>query len=338
MKIYELKCEILTPLHIGDGSELQPYEYIITDKFYKIPLEDFILDLPVEKQKVITDLMEQDIVKLRQFLKDNLDPLRFGEYFVEVSNKLKSSYNTKIADELNQLLISPFIRTSNRPYIPGSSLKGAIRTAVVAYFAGKNIQERNARNLEARVLGYGFFNQRRQKFQINLQNDPFRAIKITDSFLPENSTLIEEATTITKQGEIKVFREVTYSKLTNHSLEFTTELRIDDNLINKNPKIRKKLNIETLTNACNEFYNIVIQHEKDKYFRNNPMVKGIYNQLSSQLKQDKSFILRLGWGSGKNSVTLNLKKDRPQYVKTRRLINKIYPLGWIKAKWKEKIG
>lgn len=331
MKIYELKCEILTPLHIGDGSELQPYEYIITDKFYKISLEDFILDLPIKKQKVITDLMEQDIIKLRHFLRNNLDPLRFGEYFVEVSNKVKNSYDTKIADELNQLLISPFIRTSNRPYIPGSSLKGAIRTAVVAYFAGENIRERNARNLEAKVLGY--FNQKRKK--INLQNDPFRAIKITDSFLPKNSTLIEEVATITKQGEIKVIREVTYSQSTDHPLEFSTELRIDDALLTKNSRIRKKLNIETLTIACNEFSNIVIQYEKDKYFRNRPKVKKIYNWLYSQIKENKSFLFRVGWGSGKNSVTLNLKKERSEYVKTRKLIDMIYPLGWVKVNLRE---
>jgi len=37
LKNYKIKCEILSPVHIGDGSEIEPLEYVIkNDKFYKI--------------------------------------------------------------------------------------------------------------------------------------------------------------------------------------------------------------------------------------------------------------------------------------------------------------
>ena len=51
------------------------------------------------------------------------------------------------------------------------------------------------------------------------------------------------------------------------------------------------------------------------------------------LQLDKGeFLLRLGWGSGFNSTTVNLKMPRSKQIRTRRLVAGHLPLGWIKAK------
>ncbi|MCL0035205.1 type III-A CRISPR-associated RAMP protein Csm5 [Thermodesulfovibrionales bacterium] len=322
MKIYNLRCQILTPLHIGDGKELQAYEYVIKDKFYKILFEDFVLNLSSDKQREVTQLMETDIMKLRQFLKNNFEPARDKyEYSGSVSEIVKNLYETKIAEELNRLTIYPFIRTLNKPFIPGSSIKGAIRTAIIAQLAGDGITERNARNLEATTLKYG----------IKQQNDPFRAVKISDSILSEDSTIIDEIVTVTQRGQIKTIREITSSQFTAGKTEFNFEIRIDKELLEKNKDIKVKLDIESIATACNSFYKEILIPAEIKYFSANPTLKSMYERLASIKTSEKSFLLRLGWGQGKNSISLNLKTQRPRYVKTRRLIRQKFPLGWVEA-------
>ena len=332
MKIYNLRCQILTPLHIGDGKELQAYEYVIKDKFYKILFEDFVLNLSSDKQGEVTQLMETDIVKLRQFLRDNFEPAKDKyEYSGSVSEIVKNLYETKIAEELNRLTIYPFIRTLNKPFIPGSSIKGAIRTAIIAQLAGDGITERNARNLEATTLKYGFFDKQKRKFKIKQQNDPFRAVKISDSILPEDSTIIDEIVTITQRGQIKTIREITSSQFTAGKTEFNFEIRIDKELLEKNKDIKVKLDIESIATACNSFYKEILIPAEIKYFSANPTLKSMYKRLASNKTSEKSFLLRLGWGQGKNSISLNLKTQSPRYIKTRRLIRQKFPLGWVEV-------
>ncbi|MDP2752848.1 MAG: type III-A CRISPR-associated protein Cas10/Csm1 [Nitrospirota bacterium] len=63
-----------------------------------------------------------------------------------------------------------------------------------------------------------------------------------------------------------------------------------------------------------------------------------YEQLAkdmNRLKNENSFILRLGWGSGYNSVTINLAKERPDNKISRRLIKGEFPPGWVKVEMVE---
>ena len=78
----------------------------------------------------------------------------------------------------------------------------------------------------------------------------------------------------------------------------------------------------------------MINHELKKYFNNHP-TSDVYKKLKdywSELKNNE-FMFRLGWGSGYNSMTINLKLSHPKLVKTRKLINGLIPMGWIKGKF-----
>ena len=70
MKVYKLFLEILTPIHIGDGSDIEPYEYVIDEQFHKIDLTKFLLNLSREDQDQFNHLLESDIIKCREFIKD----------------------------------------------------------------------------------------------------------------------------------------------------------------------------------------------------------------------------------------------------------------------------
>jgi CRISPR/Cas system CSM-associated protein Csm5 (group 7 of RAMP superfamily) len=61
----------------------------------------------------------------------------------------------------------------------------------------------------------------------------------------------------------------------------------------------------------------------------------IYKSLEKDLQnieKEKAFMLRIGWGSGYNSMTINLGKKTPDSKVSRRLIGGEFPLGWVKAK------
>ena len=346
MQICNLTGEILTPIHIGSGDELEPYDYLIKDnRFFKINLSDFILNLSAEDQAEFNDLVATDLVRLRQFNKEKVDTDKFSEYSADVSEAVVKLYQEKVDIPENRLIIAPFIRDLNRPFLPGSSLKGAIRTAVIYYlFNGKfKGRERRSDIFEANLLQSqrGFFDKRAKQWVtrgLDQAKEPFRAIKIADTYLSEHATQIEKIDTITKKEtgfhtlNMQIIREVTHSSFTGNTVNLNIEMRLDDQLLKKNKNIRQKIDIDFLVTSANTYANDIIQSEL-RYFTENHPTTEIYNQLQSIELEDNECLLRVGWGSGFDSVTVNLKRENPKYVKTRKLIRECFPLGWIKLKY-----
>jgi len=58
LKRYSLKCSPITPIHIGSGEEVEAYEYVTANKFYKIDLNKLLDSLPSEKQELVLMMLE----------------------------------------------------------------------------------------------------------------------------------------------------------------------------------------------------------------------------------------------------------------------------------------
>ena len=346
MEVYKLFLDILTPVHIGDGSEIEPYEYVIDEQFHKIDLSKLLLNLSSEDQKQFNKLLETDIVACREFIKNKFQGKGFVIYSSQISEEIRSIYIGKIDDPRNQLLIYPFLRgNSHLPYIPGSSLKGALRTALIFNLLEKDCLDKERVDiLEANLLKCerGWLDRDQGIFitkGLDPQKDPFRCIKIGDVMLPQDSTIIQRIIAVSKKNEniqsmnIQLIKETTCSGFTSKPLCITTEIRYDDQLSKKNRDIKKKITIEEIIDTNKIFSEKVINHELKKYFNNHP-TSDVYKKLKdcwSELKNNE-FMFRLGWGSGYNSMTVNLKLSHPKLVKTRKLINGSIPIGWIKGK------
>ncbi len=156
MKLY---LKTLTPLHIGTGTELEPIDYVIVNKcFYRIPqtfcfhflqekalLEKYTqwtnetadkisnLENQIKKNRGIRDLNQQlsDLRKnfnLLQFCQLN----RVEKEFIHAINKSESITKIPLEGGSPDKKIREQIKNgTNTPYIPGSSIKGAIRTALL---------------------------------------------------------------------------------------------------------------------------------------------------------------------------------------------------------------
>lgn len=125
-----LKIKIISPLHIGSGNELSPY----TDYIYK---DNYLLYL--DNQKLWNDISknEEMIDEYVQIIK-NKDSNSKNKYtlldFLKNNNIDIDKYiyaKIKCYGDIKTVEINETIKTSGRPYIPGSSLKGAIRTAIL---------------------------------------------------------------------------------------------------------------------------------------------------------------------------------------------------------------
>jgi len=300
----KVRLHILSPVHIGCDDVYEPTSFVIDEKKKKLiefdPLE-FIKSLPAQDKKKFMDICMQgsitSIVSIYKFLFNR----QIQGKEVEIADGLVSHYrrvkdlptnNEKIIkQELNQFAISrtAYNPHNNLPYIPGSSIKGAMRTAYLSKLAvEKKITGRRdrAKELESELLEGSF------------DRDPFRMVKVSD-FLPV--------------GEVKtkIFYAVNKKKKTSNYkargpfqvLETVVKGSIFEGIINietpeKIARINNPLKIDSLLKSINEFYIKTFNNEQ-----------AILKEISVGLikREDalsEATIIRIGRHSGAESVTI----------------------------------
>ncbi len=184
----------LSPVHIGAGSMLEPIEYVIQDnKLFQFSAVQMVRALTPQALSELGRLAEKarcadDILQLRSLIKCNADALaQESSHCFLVSPELVKTYDkslTKVTHRgnkaQNKLELSRHIHNpvTKHAYIPGSTLKGAIRGAIINSLIQKKgfrnyIRKREGVDVEKAVLSY-------QK----AVEDPFKNLKISDA-MPE---------------------------------------------------------------------------------------------------------------------------------------------------------
>jgi CRISPR-associated protein Csm5 len=323
----------LTPVHIGDGSQLEAYEYtVVKGCFYRLSLDRLLVRLPPAEQESLNRYIERDLVALRRFIRERFSP-EVAEYQAEASLRFQKVYEEKLGQAQNQLIVYPFLRSMERPLIPGSSLKGTLRTAILDHLLTSPIPDNvYADTLEAQTLGY------MGDGRPNIPNDPLKGLRMTDISLPAEQIVAEPIETWQKEAgrlrdvSIQILREVTASTLTGQTFSLSGEIRIYEGFLNRQTAPLKE-GLRWLAEACNAFYRDRVLAAEEQYFRGVKQVEEVYQRIRSEIGPN-AFLVRLGWGSGLDSVSLNLRKQQPRQVKTRKLIDGRFPLGWARVAFK----
>jgi len=343
----KLYCITLTPVHIGTGEVIEPFNYHIKDDvLYFLNISKFLIEVEKEvKEKFLKIIEINDIIGLRKFIRENINLDKYSVFKIKVKSEISKEYEIKKDDLRNQLLIYPFIRNSikNTPYIPGSSLKGAIRTAVLNYFLQKEdlnkIKEKikteklkqKSKKIEKLILKYN-----------TTDEDPFRVLKISDADLSKDSTFVAEVFNYNPKNSrfnsMDIRIEMTDAELVNKKIEF----EIDITLLQE-AKVSIPLNMEIIKEACNQFYKKIALYEYEKFYKYHPELKEVSIRLLNIIEgiSGNSFVVRLGRFSHAESMTLEglrkiliRSKGRKSFIQeegaTRNLALKKYPLGWIK--------
>ena len=123
-----MEVKVLSPLHIGNGNTLTPLDIY--------PSEGVIYVL--DTMKLMHDLTKLgvNLEEVLQLLKNPPENAYIWKSYIDrfrlnLSNY--SVYSLKIHGEIGKtsMQIKEFIKVNGKPYIPGSSVKGALRTAVL---------------------------------------------------------------------------------------------------------------------------------------------------------------------------------------------------------------
>ena len=128
--------QILTPLHIGTGNRINPVEYVIDDRFYRVDMENLFRDDSFDSEKFISNAKGGQLY-LGEFGADaGKKHARYTISFSDIHTKqnLKKSIGSPNAE------VFEFIKSRDMPYIPGSSIKGAIRTAILWYVLKEDLK------------------------------------------------------------------------------------------------------------------------------------------------------------------------------------------------------
>lgn len=194
----------LSPVHVGCGDTLEPDGYIL-DEDTVVPFEagHVINDMPQGARKRYRQHLDHGrLEEAERELKACINPQRHGRDRIAVSPESRSAL-TGARERGRQGAIERFVRDGfGRPYIPGSSIKGAIRTAVVSHLAQSHPGEVEAalnaagkashKGANAEAAALGLWDEAKQRPLPETSRDPFRFLHVGDVPLPAGSTRIDK--------------------------------------------------------------------------------------------------------------------------------------------------
>lgn len=182
LKTYKIELITKSPVYIGSGTEFHKKEFYYDRTKNVVHI--------IETQELLSFLIQKGLIdeyeKYMLTYKSNKDLYHFmGTCKINTKeiNKL-TKYTVKVGDALvaNRTLasIQQFVRDyEGNPYIPGSSLKGCLRTAILWKMISKEKRppENKIKTLEAKYLNTLNLNAK----ELNECNSILRGISISDS-------------------------------------------------------------------------------------------------------------------------------------------------------------
>lgn len=365
---YKIEASAAWHVHVGGGDEhkLDPLSYVVKESvkdgkpyFYRIDVGEMMKNDSSFADSFIRIVERDDSIHdLRKMIYDNFNPEMKKTWFhrAEVSDGFWEKYKKNVDDLSlnNQLLVHCMPLTAGRVYIPGSSIKGAIRTAVLDRLALKNGYENTVKEVNRLPGGYG--KERAniiEKHLLNyseIQGDPFKAVKVTDAFIPADSTMITEVKNIPKnKNQCKNKYESTlqnFVEMVKPGTEFEFNISIEDKAGMKGVDIKKYyLTIEEIMAKCFTYYKSVIEYERNKYYKDNKSANKRSLEALAKISggDDKVLpgysLIRLGRFSHLESITYNnrgkgkLCQPPQKYGTTRNLVDSEYPCGAVIMKY-----
>jgi len=358
---YNYKLEILTPTHIGDGTSYSNKEYYISNAklnktepvklINKVNLTEYIKSISPAQQEDFLEKLSQNTTNndksngfdFEKYVEEHPRIKNFYDYkTIEVSKKTNKDENIKHPTRIDSTITD----INNKAYIPGSSIKGAIRTAIIYEYLDRENNLKSQQDYEIIVN-----NNEIEKIMINMSisdsseyKNPIRTVQI----LP--FTLTQENDNSKTKDENK---EDMYNAI---ECICTSKLNIQIQLTEENP-----VNMDYIKRCLFLFNYDYIDHEltffkkmlkKEKDINKQKQIERIiefYNRLKQENTKETPLI-RLGGSTGLLStcIGLHMKNNNPDlykktYIKDKEKINEEYPkvrqitpnnqaFGWCKLK------
>ena len=321
---FECIVRTLSPVHIGSGEKyLNHLDYLINGQKIQI----------------------FDKRKLFNFVEKNCNEYEVLEFTKSIANRYLSGWLKEKQIDLKEIILKSYnIASANMPreiqvhvkdgagvpVIPGSSLKGALRTAILRDLKQKYCNEALQNTLD-RIERESNFRDRELKFldqtiaKKALGKDPnhniMRLLSVGDFTFEESSLALLEAvikslstTGTLAEKTFKIYPEVLMPGQQGRGIiTFDKFLSWEDSKYNGEIfHFKAELSLEYLIHVVNNTSLNIIRKEITFFEERNPTVAKFYNKLQSELDSlaEDELITRIGWGSGWNSITGELLSSK----------------------------
>ncbi len=358
--LFQMKVSVLTPIHIGNGVELlYRYDYAIHQgQTWRINDTALLDAQDVEDASMAEKLAQTPPVDLLK--PDDFQPNSpFFRYVIKGTPRSQAE-----GAQLREQIKTPF----DQAYLPGSSLKGAFRTALGWYIWQQLDLKPELAKLE-RKREWAAQGYEHTIFGPNPNKDLLRALHVTDSApITADCLMVVNVRVVNRAGNLGAPVEV---EAVRPNTVFEQTLKVDNALFSDWAK-KHGLQLKYVV-VLNHLAQIVNQHTQEhikqeiQWFESVPIAKNVlnyYRQLAQKQPGEGQMLLRLGWGTGWNDKTFgsNLQKDaqfmeriiqqyrlargkrKPgdPFPKSRRVVMAVvqnqqgqkferpaYPLGWV---------
>lgn len=288
--VWRGEARAITPVHVGSGESWTKDHYVIRDGHLCV----------FDPARVV---LRMDATRRREFERA-VDAGRLDGALRIVEDALRGEdilARIPLAEDSRKELeeargnpnrwgeVTPFVRTGGRPFVPGSSIKGAIRTALLSYVVSQNVDE-------ARRHAFRRDEQRHERPDPDAlqswalrydpdrtEQDPFRFVQVADSVLPEGATRIRRVLNWhperSANAKVQMHHECLVCRFDGVSLWFPLEIRIDTGRLEQARRLLEQrpeggsrpvsdfpLDADQLRRAVNSFYLGRYRWERDRFF------------------------------------------------------------------------
>lgn len=373
----KLQIKTLSPIHIGSGEKYNGLSYIVNrGKVLFYDLSKITENITLRYSEKFTQWIEQRVTEienlekqkrderdenrkksLTQLLREAQKKLSLKEFIensvrdVTIKNKFSSNflYSLEARSQVyNNVDIECFIKQNNKPYIPGTEIKGAIRTALLYNFLQMDINwkwlkdeieefaKRHKDDLQqvagkkGRVVNdikkklvakMGEIEERLQVQVFRSANhddakyDLLKVLHITDSELkdPQGCLFVSNLKIEGISRTFPVFQELCKENqtFTCQGFKLDNNKTVLDKLGFNDEQKWVVSDVKNIFQCCYEFSNRLLNEELT-YFNNNQIIKKKL-QAIKELNKPDSPVIRIGKNEGYLSLTMGLLvKDKDQ--------------------------
>lgn len=316
------QLEIVTPVHIGSGETLSHIDgYYANGQWYCIDLERVLAHPSADLNALTSEMGRRDFRWERHLRQRNIDPAEVSVYSLSCP---QSPEEVEIREAIKGI--------HNQPFIPGSTLKGAIRTALLGEIVSVSdkVYEKSHDHLNELIEKGSRGNPRREQparrietfaFGGDPNRDLFRALQVSDTGLLKSDALeigMVWTMTLNQSNELvqKIDRGRKYKNFVQQiqaQQRLTFTLKIDDLLFREQEKERLDFNdlqqetLQDIAEVCRSAVDQLIQGERDFFnYYKFPEIANIYDKLLdvNDTLPEGAFLLQIGWGAGYNANTV----------------------------------
>lgn len=332
LRANEWLLEVVSPVHVGSGDRMTPLDYAVmtSNNRHLLVVYDFA-SLGITDPAAIETFVHYlhqgpgwELVEQRARQLGSVEPKRAIRYVLPMRT------GGKVEDVL------PFVRDiQDRAYVPGSTVKGAIRTALLHGWCLDHADE-----MKKAVTGVLNKEQKprsefvaqeleKQAFGRDPNHDVLRALRVADSepvpcdgqYHPKEAVLRADRLPAPEHGTTTALRQ--WIEALMPGTKVRVRITLDTNLFE--PRVQGELRfdrwrsvIENWPRACRRFSSDLLDAQAEMFERFGDKGSEWCRKQKDQMKaSQQSFLLPIGWGVGWEGKTVGMLMTDDEYAEVK---------------------